>query len=143
MGLIPKSFYERALMLDSGPLISLYIEEDSRKESVKKNLNIFGDQKYPLCITNLTIAEVQRRIIYDDHIERGINFLDDIYDGSMNILEIENDDIKMAISIIKKFNDQKISFTDSITMAVMKRLGILKVYTYDIHFTYLGYVLIQ
>ena len=79
---IGNTFFERALMLNSGPLISLYSPEDLRSNSVRQLLLSFSLAKYPVCITYLTIAEIHRRLLYDVSRSRAMDFLEHSLDGS-------------------------------------------------------------
>ncbi len=136
---IGQTIYEQALMLDTGPLISLYTPNDPQKNEIQELLQQIESQSYPVCITHLTIAETHRRILYDNHQVVAIIFLRNIYDRTINIFELQHPDIHDAIGIIARYSDQQISYTDAINMAVMKRVGIRKVLTYDHHFQILNF----
>ena len=127
------------MLLDTGPLISLYDAKDNRGERINAIMQQMQRLKYPVCITLLTIAETQRRILYDIGYKRALEFLKAINDGSVHILEIEKKDIIDAIDVIERYSDQKISCTDAVSMAVMKRIGIQKVLSYDWHFGLLNF----
>jgi predicted nucleic acid-binding protein len=43
---------------------------------------------------------------------------------------------------VKRFSDQKLTFTDTVNMAVMRRLGLRKVFSFDWHFGLLGFQVI-
>jgi len=78
--------------------------------------------------TNYSFAASQLKAIYTDskiHIERS-NHADEL----------------QALSFFQKYSDQKISFTDCISFAIMKRLNITQIFTFDQHFEYLGFNLI-
>jgi len=47
-----------------------------------------------------------------------------------------------ALALFKKYADQKISFTDCISFAIMQRLHIQKVFGFDRHFRFLGFDLL-
>ena len=50
------------------------------------------------------------------------------------ILTIEQEDRGVALEILQKYKDQKISYEDAITVALTFRLGIKKVFSFDPHF---------
>jgi len=137
------TYYERALMLDAGPLISLYSPNDARKDSIRLYLTSLSNEKYPICITYPTIAEVHRRLLFDLGRLVSTQFVNDSLDGSLNIVNICQADHAQSRDIINRFTDQNISFTDASTMAVMKRLGIIKVLSYDFHFYLLNFEVIN
>jgi len=129
-------------MLDSGPLIDLYDRQDSRGLAIQVAMERLQQQRYPIYITQLVIAEAHRRILYDVNYPQAVRFLRDITDGSVIIIGLEHGDIIQAINIIEKYSDQQITCADSATMAVMNRIGIRKVLSYDRHFQILGFVLL-
>jgi predicted nucleic acid-binding protein len=139
---IGQTIYERAVMLDTGPLISLFDPKDNRGEQVRLILQGVQVQKYPVCITQLTIAEAHRRLLYDIGHQQALNFLEAITDGSINILDVGQGDIFDALGIVRRYFDQRITFTDAINMAVMKRVGIHKALSYDFHFQLLNFSLL-
>jgi len=52
------------------------------------------------------------------------------------------EDREAAWGIFKKFKDQRFSFTDCTSFAVMRRLGLSQVLTVDRHFRLMGFVLV-
>ena len=140
---IGNTYYERALMLDAGPLIALYTLDDLRGKLVKQFLTQYAVEKYPVCVTYLIIAEVQKRLLYDVGRGQASQFLHDSLDGSINIVSIDNTDHALTKEILERFNDQNISFADAASMAIMKRLGIFKVMSYDFHFSLMGFEVIS
>lgn len=136
---IGRSVFERAAMLDSGPLISLYDPNDNRRTIVVDKFNTLQIKKIPVFITVITIAETHKRILYDIGYDEAVSFLDNIFSGDVNIIDIIDIDLSEATSIIRKYSDQEISFADASTMAVMKRVGIKNVLSFDRHFWVLNF----
>ena len=58
----------------------------------------------------------------------------------VQIVPVTADDREAAWEIFKKFEDQKFSFTDCTSFAVMKRLELAKVLTVDRHFLLMGFI---
>lgn len=48
-----------------------------------------------------------------------------------------------ALTLFEKYADQKISFTDCISFAIMERLNIKQVFGFDQHFQYSGFELLE
>ncbi len=48
-----------------------------------------------------------------------------------------------ALRWFRKFCDQKVSFTDCLSFALMKRLGIPSAFTFDQHFTQAGFQTVE
>jgi len=130
-------------MLDSGPLIALYDRDDPRGPEVQGILDSAAGQEYPLCISDLVIAETHRRLLYDVNYDAALAFIQhthrDLARGEINLLTVGPADRAEAISILQRFSDQNLPFCDAMTMALMKREGILKVLTFDRHFWLLNF----
>ena len=136
---IGRTIFEKAAMLDTGPLVSLYDSKDKRGSIIDGILKAIQKNNYPIYVSIVTIAETHKRILYDVGYVRASEFLTTITSGEVNIIEIYEADINDAASIIKRYNDQDIPFADAITMAIMKRVGIRKVLSYDRHFWLLNF----
>ncbi len=138
---IPHSIFEKALFLDTGAFKAIY----DKKDQYHKTAISFRDQlkvsNYPLYTTNLTIAEAYRLLLYESHLGCviALNFLDDIYTTSINIIKLNSADEQKAGIMLHKYNDEDLTYTDAINMAVMIRTGLSKVFAFDWHFNLLGF----
>lgn len=66
--------------------------------------------------------------------------MDDLYTSpSSEILRSTRDDEMEAIRLMRKYADKEISFTDCISFAIMRRLGIRMAFTFDRHFSDAGF----
>jgi predicted nucleic acid-binding protein len=63
----------------------------------------------------------------------------DIYDGTIPILRLIEQDEQEAKRILIKFSDQRFSMFDAINFSVMKRVGIGKAFSFDAHFQIFGF----
>lgn len=142
IGRVGYTIHERAVMLDTCSLVSLYDPGDDRGEVISVMLEQMKERKYPVYITLLTIAETHNRILQHVGYERALGFLKAITDGSVHILEIQETDITDAIGFIEKYSDKQISCTDALSAAVMRRMRIQHVLSYDRHFRDLGFFII-
>jgi predicted nucleic acid-binding protein len=138
---VPKTIYERAILLDTGALEAIADPKDQYHGSAVRYRAELLELAYPLYITTLTIAETHRRLLYQPHLgyPQALNFLQNVYDGSTNIVRPLEEDELRAMEYVKQFSDQKLTFTDTINMAVMRRLGLRKVFSFDWHFGLLGF----
>ena len=57
----------------------------------------------------------------------------------IHTLRSDQEDEQEALEILKRYKDQKLSFTDCITSALMKRYKIDSIFTFDSHFRLFGY----
>jgi len=139
--LVPRSIYERAVLFDTGALEAIVDSKDQYHNEATACLRELRDLAYPFYVTTLTIAETHRRLLYTPHLGvlPALRFLESVFDGSTNIVRPNEGDEKQAVEYIKRFDDQDLTFTDVMSMAVMKRLGLHRVFTFDWHFTLLGF----
>ena len=67
----------------------------------------------------------------------------DLYaSGSIDVLASTREDEVEAIRWMRKYGDKEISFTDCVSFALMRRLGIDRVFTFDRHFRDAGFQII-
>jgi predicted nucleic acid-binding protein len=142
--IIPQTIYERAVLFDTCALEAIMDERDQRYEQAIGCLNELKEIRYPFYITTYTICETHRRLLYKSGLGYPIakKFLDEIYGGFTNIIRPHEEDEMQAKEFIERFEEEKLSFTDAISMAVMKRKGLKKVFTFDWHFTLIGFEVI-
>lgn len=138
---VPRSIYERAVLFDTCALEAITDPRDQYHETASNCLFEFRRLAYPFYVTTLTIAETHRRLLYKPYlgILSALRFLESVYDGSINIIRPLEEDELQAMEYIRRFKGQKLTVTDTISMAVMKRLGLRKVFSFDWHFTLLGF----
>ena len=141
---VPRSIYERAVLFDTCALEGIGDPKDKYHKAAVQCLAELRQRAYPFYVTTLTIAETQRRLLYKPHlgILPALHFLKSVYDGSTNIVRPLEEDELRAIEYIERFGDQTLTFTDTISMAVMNRLGLRKIFSFDWHFTLLGFQVI-
>jgi uncharacterized protein len=141
---VPQSIYERAVLFDTCALEGITDPRDQFHRSATSCLAELRDLAYPFYVTSVTIAETHRRILYKRHlgILPALDFLERTLNSSINIIRPTEEDEQQALQYIRRFDDQNLTFTDAISMAVMKRLGLRKVFSFDWHFTLLGFIVI-
>lgn len=133
--------YARATLLDSSALIAILDPRERSHTEVRECLELLGRRRDALYVSTFVIAETHRRLLYKPHVGRGkaLEFLKDIFDGSYNIVRPTSEDEKRAFTLLERFSDQDVTFTDASSMAIMLRMGLRKVLTLDWHFTLLGF----
>lgn len=136
---IHRSIYERSVFLDTGALIALNVPSDEHSHEANTCSNSIYDQKLPTFVSNVSLIETHKRILFDINYQQALNFLNEIYASSITILRfIESDELE-ARKIISKFSDQQFTFYDAINFAIMKRVGIFKAFTFDHHYSVFGF----
>lgn len=135
-----RTIYEKAVLLDTSAIVALRNPSDSYHRFAESCILELKKNKYPIYISNVTIFETHKRILFDMGYYQALNFLMDIYSGETEILRIMEDDEYEAKRIITKFSDQTFSFVDSLNFSVMKKYGISQAFTFDRHYEVFGFI---
>jgi predicted nucleic acid-binding protein len=90
----------------------------------------------PLAITDLIVEETHKWLTHHAFPkEKAIEILKQFVDQKFaTILPIESQDRLNACPWCKKYLDQGISYADAVSIAMMKRMKIQEVFSFDAHF---------
>ncbi len=97
-------------------------------------------RRYPLITTLPTVHETHRHLLYTRGRLSARNFLLAVFDGSITIERTTTADDMRAIALIERYADVRLSFVDAVTMAVMERLGVASVFSFDDDFLITGFL---
>jgi len=128
------------IFLDTSFLIALSDEKDRNHKRAKTSLKelVGKGTRFILArnILNEYLDGVTKRISK----EKAIEELDNILNSKLLVVEpVTERDWDKAIVFFKKYNDQQIDITDCLSFAIMERLEIIGVLTFDNHFTVHGF----
>lgn len=136
---IHRTVYEKSVLIDTGPLYALYNERDNHNQESRSCLEHIRRKRLPIYVSNITIIETHKRLLYDRGYNKAIEFLCSIYDGTTPILRLIKEDEEEAKRILIKFSDQDFSLYDAINFSIMKRHGISKAFSFDSHYEIFGF----
>ncbi len=127
------------IFIDTGAFIARYMKYDQyHQHAMKKWGSILKSPD--LCTSNHVIDEtitfLLRRTDPDFAVEKAEILLST---DVIHTLRSDQEDEQEALEILKRYKDQKLSFTDCITSALMKRYKIDRIFTFDSHFGLFGY----
>ena len=91
-------------------------------------------------MTDPTIHEAHRRVLHTAGSVLAREFLAAIYDGSTSIISVEPGDINVALGFIDRHADCGFTLTDATSMAVMVRLQVARVFSFDSDFLVAGFL---
>ena len=102
-----------------------------------------ADQGDTLYTSNFVVAETHALLL--NRIGRGeaARFLEAVFAGSTRIIRVLETDETKAREIIRHLSDKDYSYTDATSFAVMERLHIKEVFTFDQHFAQYSFTLLQ
>jgi hypothetical protein len=129
------------IFVDSGPFLARYLISHPYRELA---VGLWGGLHRVRLLTSSHVLDetftlLARRAGYRFAAERA----ERIYSSdAFEILSGSREDEVAAVRFFSKFADQKISFTDCISFAIMRSNGIDTVFTFDRHFLYAGFKVI-
>lgn len=104
------------------------------------------DEGNTFVTTNFVLAEAVTLVRYNLHHTAAVRFWHTlrqlVEDGLVELVRIEEADESVAWEIFERYSDQKFSYTDCTSFAVMRRLGLTRAFTADHHFSVLGFTLV-
>jgi len=130
-----------SVFVDSSGWIALINEEDEYHVRARA---WFQQNKRPLCTSDYVLGEMMTYLRFGlkQHAHRkAVAFGRNI--GKSNITtrhNITDEDWNQALEIFEQYEDQDFSFTDCTSFALMQRLDIRDVLTFDKHFSTMGFV---
>lgn len=128
------------VFVDASAWIAVSDRRDRYHGEAKKAYQLLLSDRQTLVTTNLVVAEayiVIRRM--GDHAQ-AMRFLKSIR-GSARLLKVYSEAQLESIAeeILWKYGDQDFSFADAVSFAVMQARGIKQAFTFDSHFTTMGF----
>ena len=126
-----------SIFVDTGGWYALADADDQHHEAVRGWLI---QNALPLLTTDYVFDETVTLIRRRRGHREAVQFGEKLRSSTLaQITPVTVEDREAAWEIFKKFRDQKFSFTDCTSFAVMKRLGLSQVLTVDKHFRVMGF----
>lgn len=128
------------IFVDTGAFLALYVKRDQYHRQANK---IFPSLSRPFLTTNHVVDEPAALLGRIAGYRYAADRIDDLYASeSIDVLASMRGDEIEAVRWMRKYSDKEISFTDCISFAIMRRLGIRTAFTFDRHFLDAGFQLI-
>ena len=130
------------MFIDTGAFLARYLGNDQyHKQAIAywEQLNSQGER----CLTSNFILDetftlLGRRAGYDFAAQRAAN----IYASKqLSILRPSHEDEAKAIDVFKQYAEHRVSFTDCISIVLMRKEKIKRVFSFDQHFRWAGFQL--
>jgi predicted nucleic acid-binding protein len=126
------------VFVDTGGFYAALNRRDAHHRDAARLLRRAQREQWFLFTTNFVLAESHALILARMGRERAWNFLQAIVTGQTNVIRAEEADERRARAIIERYQDKAFSYCDAVSFAVMERLNIQDVITFDDHFRQYG-----
>lgn len=128
------------IFVDSSALVGRFMANDGHHVQSKALWRKLEAERATCLTTNFVLAEsltlLGRRAGYDFAAQRARALYASVW---VTILRPAEEDERQALEFFEKYADQKIGFTDCVSFAIMRRMKIAKVFTFDRHFEFAGF----
>jgi uncharacterized protein len=129
------------IFVDTGAFLALYLRRDEHHVQASE---IFPSLPRPFLTSNHVADELATLLGRIAGYRYAADRMDDLYASqSSEISRSTREDEMEAIRLMRKYADKEISFTDCISFAMMRRLGIRIAFTFDRHFRDAGFQIIN
>ncbi|RLB16899.1 MAG: VapC toxin family PIN domain ribonuclease [Deltaproteobacteria bacterium] len=129
------------IFIDTGALLARYFSRDQHHEAATRVWEKIKLKKESCFTSNFILDEtftlLARRAGYVFTAERAHRIYASRY---MTILRPTDEDELKALEYFEKFAEHRVSFTDCVSFALMRRHKIRRVFTFDFHFRLAGFI---
>lgn len=131
------------IFIDTGAFLGRYLAQDQHHDEAVRGWSARAQSREPLVTSNFVLDEfftlLARRAGYAFAAERARR----VYASTtLTLLRPTEPDELSALDSFEKYADQGVSFTDCVSFALMTRLGIDRVFTFDRHFRWAGFTVV-
>ena len=128
------------IFVDTGAFLALY---EPRDQFHGIALQIWPTLTGPLLTSNHVVSETVTRLSRQAGCREAAARAADLYAStSIDIVQSMREDELEAIGWMRKFADQRVSFTDCVSFAMMRRNRVRTAFTFDRHFRDAGFQVI-
>ena len=129
------------IFVDTGAWVALADEDDAHHGNAIAIYPILLKSSRYLITTNLLIAESYVIIMNELGHIAAVRFLDGVNASPRIVKVYSNENIEReSEDILRHYEDQDFSYSDSVSFTIMKRQKIKKAFTFDKHFQTMGFV---
>ena len=96
-------------------------------------------ERWLLVCSNFVRAEAHGLILGRTNRSRALQFLEELPKTGIRVVAIEAQDEASAMGIIRAYDDEDFSLTDATSFAIMNRLGLRSVFSFDEDFARYGF----
>lgn len=130
------------VFVDTSAWIAYISRDDAYHTAVSHALKSAIEEKNVICTSNYVFDETVTRLLYDaswNYVSEFIKFItQSVAVKSVVKLWVDEQVETEALSLVEKYHEHKLSFTDATSVVLMKRLNIQSILTLDSDFAKIG-----
>lgn len=130
------------VFIDTSVFIALFIKSESKHSLIKDHFMYLKKNWAQFFTSDYVLDELYTRLVYDCHasqVKKIINQLDKVFiNQEVQLLKVDQQVFDQSLELLKKYCQQKISFTDCTSYCFINQEQIDKLFTLDKHFYFLG-----
>lgn len=129
------------IFIDTSAFYAMEVEEDINHRSAVKVRKKIAENSYGLPVTtNLVLAETITLLRLKAGFDEAVAFGEKVFASrSLQVVKVDEGIEKRAWRLFRRYSDKRLSFADCASFAVMRELKISKAFTFDDHFSQLGF----
>ncbi len=132
---------DRHSFVDTAAYYALADADDTNHPAARGILTQLRTQRWRLVTTNFVLAETHALVLHRLGRAAAMRVLTDIRTSpGTQLVRVTSADETRAQAIITRYTDKLFSYTDATSFAVMERLGLSQVFTFDRDFTQYGFI---
>ena len=128
------------IFVDTGAFIAKHIQRDQHHAEALSIWERIERRKDWLCTSNFVLDELATHLARKTSYSFAARKIQTLYDSeAFDILRPSDEHERLAIRLFAKYADQEVSFTDCISLVLMKVHGIHRAFAFDRHFDLSGF----
>jgi len=128
------------IFVDTGAFLARYLARDQHHDASRDAWRELPSRPWRVHTSNFVLDEtftlLGRWTSHEFAVDRAESILTS---AGLVILRPDGDDELEALRLFRKFGDQRVSFTDCVSFALMRRYGIPRAFAFDRHFVQAGF----
>ena len=128
------------IFVDTGAWLALHDRQDQfHKKAIEAKARI-EKEKMELITSDFIFDESVTFIRYRASHDAAVLFGTSLIQSSIvTMISVDRDLLHLAFELFRKYKDQDFSLTDCTSFVLMKRLKLTTCFTYDSHFSHMGF----
>lgn len=123
--------------VDTGPFLALHLRNDQHHDAA---IRLWPTLGHPVVTSNHVLDELATALARRAGYRFAADCVSDIYTTpTIEVVQSTREDEVEAVSWMRKYSDQSMSFTDCISFSIMRRRRVRAAFTFDRHFRQAGF----